>query len=65
MLMIDKVREVVLEFAFHVAAMERPKEFIHPVADIQDRARAWSYPWSAAPGIYVFLNADAGHSISR
>jgi hypothetical protein len=52
MLMIDKVREVVLEFASHVAA-------------IQDRARAWSYSCSAAPGVYIFLNADAGHSISR
>lgn len=65
MLTIDKVCEVVLEFASHVAAMERPKEFIHSVADIQDRPRAWSYPWSTAPGVYIFLNADAGRSISR
>ena len=52
-----ELRRAVERFTEKVVGL-RPEEFVHNVKDVQNRAAAWGYKWSAAPGVYVFVNDD-------
>ena len=55
---IDNIRQAVFDFTSYIPAMVPPRVFVYPVAEVQDKVRAWGYEWSTAPGVYIFFESE-------
>ena len=64
MVSINQIRDAINRYVLRIP-IPQPKEYILPLAEVQDRARAWSHSWSASPGICVLFTADGVHYIGR